>query len=133
MIRPKIPAGDMPVIEATVQKLRVAVRQIEAERPRTYENLLGSAGLLAAGAAKLMVDEIGSNPGGWIEYGALGRALAATAHDRPEFGRESLMKALAALVELAVLQTPEADREQTLSVMIDWMVEVLDAFDGEEE
>lgn len=124
------PSFDLPVVEATAAGLREAIRVIETERPEMYQRLLIRSGLLAAGAAKLMFDGLGGQRGGWIEYSALGVALARIALERPELGRLGLIRALTALVELVIMQTPEADAPRKVVEMTDWMAGVIFLFDG---
>lgn len=123
------PGSDFPQVTATAEQLERAMVYIDRTRPAEFGPIIKRSGLLTAGAAKLINDQMGGSRGAFVGFGPIMAAMVRVAASRPDIGRDGLGASLQDLSELAVMMAKEPRKGEMRGQMQAMAAMSLVAFD----
>jgi len=104
------PGFDFPMVTVTADQLERAMAYIKLARPAEFRPIIKRSGLLTAGAANLIRDQMGGGRGAFVALGTIMAAMVRVAAKRLDIGRAGLHASLLDLGDLAVMNVKEEQR-----------------------
>lgn len=123
------PGFDYPMVSPTPDQLERAMAFIKLARPAEFRTIVKRSGILTAGAAKLIRDQMGSKGRVFVGFGTVMAAMVRVAAKRQDIDRAALEASLQDFGDLAVMNAKEDQQATKRDEMQRMAAMALTAFD----